>query len=337
MQLTALVDSPDHVCCRYRLAAFASHLKKAGHELRLESLPRSSFARLRMFRGLAGHTVILQRKLLSFWERTWLRQRAARLVFDFDDAVFLRDSYSPKGLHHPSRLRRFARVMRQCDAVVAGNSYLAEEAARWLDRKRVHVIPTCVAPEKYPVAAHRVAGEGVRLIWIGSSSTLKGLEAVTPLLEELGRAVFGLRLQMVCDRFIELQNLPVIATPWSEATEAADIAGADIGISWVPDDRWSLGKCGLKVLQYMAGGLPVVTNPVGVHREMVVHGETGFLTTTAEEWVAAVRQLAANPELRRRMGAAGRQRLIDHYSVEQGARKWTELLAGLGQRAACAS
>ena len=76
--------------------------------------------------------------------------------------------------------------------------------------------------------------------------------------------------------------MKVVFRPWSRETETAELAEGDIGIAYMPDDSWSLGKCGLKVLQYMAAGLPVVANPVGVHREMIVHGETGFLADTPE-------------------------------------------------------
>src|SRR5207249_4095705 len=109
-----------------------------------------------------------------------------------------------------------------------------------------------------------------------------------------------------CDQFLRLRHLPVIDCPWTEAGEAAALASADIGISWLPDDPWSRGKCGLKVLQYMAAGLPVVANAVGVHAELVSHGQTGFLVETPQEWAEAVRTLAQDPRLRRRMGRAGR-------------------------------
>ena len=143
-------------------------------------------------------------------------------------------------------------------------------------------------------------------------------------------------MKFICDRFLHFDGLPVVALRWTRATEAAEIAAADIGISWIPDDDWSRGKCGLKVLQYMAAGLPVVANPVGVHAEMVRHGETGFLADTAEEWVDAVGRLARDPDLRRRMGAAGRRLLEDRYSVASGARRWTALLDELrrGERRA---
>jgi glycosyltransferase involved in cell wall biosynthesis len=79
----------------------------------------------------------------------------------------------------------------------------------------------------------------------------------------------------------------------------------------------------------MAAGLPVVTNPVGVHPEMVRHGETGFLASSESDWVEAIRTLAESPSLRREMGAAGRKLVQERYSVEVGARMWLNLIDGL--------
>jgi glycosyltransferase involved in cell wall biosynthesis len=250
--------------------------------------------------------VIIQRRLLSAWQLYLLRRRAARLVFDFDDAIFLRDSYSPHGLDDPRKARGFARMMRAVDAVAAGNAYLADEARDAGATGIVSVIPTCVDVRRYQAAEHHREGLGVELVWIGSSSTLQGLERIRPLLEAIGRRYPGLRLKLVCDRFLHLERLPVLALRWSEGSEAAELASADIGISWVPDDAWSRGKCGLKLLQYMAAGLPVVANPVGVQTAIVRHGETGFLAETAEQWLEAIGRLAHDAALRRRMGVAGR-------------------------------
>lgn len=332
MHLTALVESTGHVCCRYRVAAFGPFLERAGHRLEVRPWPRRGWDWLRLRRALRhADVVVLQRKLPPAWQRWLLRRAARRLVFDFDDAVFLRDSYSPKGLHSPARRRRFAALVRAADAVAAGNAFLAEQAARQTGAGKVHVIPTCVNPAAYPLAEHTRAGAGVELVWVGSASTLRGLEAVRPLLEGLGRAQPGLRLKLVCDRFLELRHLPVIRCPWTETGEAAEIAAADVGISWVPDDLWSRGKCGLKVLQYMAAGLPVVANPVGVQAELVRHGETGLLARTPVEWAEAVARLAGDPGLRRRLGRAGRRRVEEGYSVAAGAARWVGLLGRLGE------
>jgi glycosyltransferase involved in cell wall biosynthesis len=327
VQLVALVDHPDHVCCRYRLAAFRSLLQASGHDFELMALPRYWWQRLRLWPRLRGQPVVVQRRLLAGWELKLLRRSARWLLFDFDDAIFLRDSYHG-ATSSPRLLRRFQAMMRCADGVLAGNEFLEETARRWTTTARVEVFPTCVEPSRYPLAAHSYAGE-TQLVWIGSSSTLQGLEQIRPMLEQLGRACPHLRLRLVCDRFIKLRHLPVLPCPWSDATEAHDVAAADIGISWLPDDDWSRGKCGLKVLQYMAAGLPVIANPVGVQLDLVRHGENGYLAETPEEWINAVRYLANNPGLRRRMGAAGRQRVEQEFSVRAGAVRWRGVFAAL--------
>jgi glycosyltransferase involved in cell wall biosynthesis len=333
---TGLVEGPDHVCCRYRLAAFRPYWEAAGHSLDVRAIPRPWWARVRFFRSLGGANVILQRRLLPGWQLALLRRAARHLVFDVDDAMFLRDSYSPKGHHDPRRLRRFAATARACDAVVAGNAFLHEQASRHGGRT-VHLIPTCVDPGRYPLAAHDRSPGDAEAVWVGSSSTLQGLEQARPLLEELGRRLGGLRLKLVCDRFPRWPNLRVIEWPWREEGEAAAIAAADVGISWVPDDLWSRGKCGLKVLQYMAAGLPVVANPVGVQCDLVRHGETGFLAQTPAQWVETVGRLAHDPALRQPMGLAGRRRVEAGYGVEAGAARWLVLFDRLAGSAAHAA
>ena len=124
---------------------------------------------------------------------------------------------------------------------------------------------------------------------------------------------------MICDRSLLLEHLPIDFRSWNGATETAELADADIGINWMPADDWSEGKCGLKVLQYMAAGLPVIANPVGVQKKLVRPGETGYLVETADEWEDAVQRLASNPALRRRLGAAGRRLVETEYDVARGA------------------
>ena len=330
MRIVALVASPDHVCARYRIVAFRSFLENAGHRFTIQILPRYWLTRWSLGREAAeADVVIVQRRLLSLWQLRTLRRQVRRLVFDFDDAVFLRDSYDPRGLHCEHRQQEFAAMIRAADAVVAGNNWLRDQALRWRGPAGVQVIPTCVNPRLYPLALQDDQATVVRLAWIGSSSTLQGLVRIQPVLERLGQTYPGLRLQLICDKTLPLQALPVVFRPWSQATEARDLADAHIGISWLPDDMWSRGKCGLKVLQYMAAGLPVVANPVGVQTDMVKPGVTGFVATSPAEWVEAVGQLVRDAGLRRRLGLAGR-RLVEHdYHVERGGQLWLDVLREL--------
>lgn len=325
MRIAALVKSPEHVCCRYRVAAFQRYFEEAGHRLEFHPWPTTFLSRLlpRRVLGLPD-VLIVQRKLMPAWQLGMLRRITGTLIFDFDDAVFVRDSFSQRGAHSTSRARHFANMVRKADIVVAGNSFLREQAAQWTNRDKIQLIPTCVDPTHYELASHHTAS--VRLVWIGSSSTLRALERKRDLLETIGQGCPNISLKLVCDRFLDLQHLPVERCPWNGATEARELADAEIGISWLPDDVWSRGKCGLKVLQYMAAGLPVVANPVGVQTELIRQGENGFIVETEAEWVQAINLLREDADLRRRMGLAGRQRVERDFSLNAGARLWLDNL-----------
>jgi glycosyltransferase involved in cell wall biosynthesis len=221
-------------------------------------------------------------------------------------------------------------MVQTADVVIAGNEFLRDQATAVTDPAKVRLIPTCVDVNRYRLAPHDWSRKRVKLAWIGSSSTIRGLDRIRDTLERLGKTIPRLELKIICDRSLTLSHLPVEFCPWQEATETAELADADIGISWLPDDGWSAGKCGLKVLQYMAAGLPVVANPVGMQARLVRHGETGFLVESAGEWEEAVRRLASDPELRRRMGLAGRRIVESQYHVARGAAAWEAVLQEMG-------
>ncbi len=327
MKLTALVEGPSHVCCRYRIEAFAWALAERGMQLEVVPLKRRPAARVRQLWATRGaDAVILQRKLLPIWQLALLRRSARRLIYDFDDAMFQRDSYSRKEPCSRTRLARFWATVYAADTILAGNDFLKQQASRYAEPTSVHRIPTCVEPNWYRPAWHARVGSEARLVWIGQAATLPSLACAREHLTAAGRTLPGMPLRLICDGTLDLSPLRVIPRVWSSQTETAELADADIGISWLPDDSWSRGKCGLKVLQYMAAGLPVVANPVGMNREMVLHERTGLLASTPREWADAIRRLADDPDLRRRMGAAGRRVAEQQYSVEGWGPKLAELV-----------
>jgi glycosyltransferase involved in cell wall biosynthesis len=333
MKLLALVDDPEHVCCRYRIRAFEPALRQAEWSVSYQGIEAGVVGRTRqLVCSSAFDAVILQRKLLPAWQLAILRRAAKRIVFDFDDAVLYRDSYDPRGIRSGRKLGRFGRTMRAADAVIAGNDFLADCAVRsGADPGRTHRIPTCVEPHDYPVAPHYAAsGAQLDLVWIGSSSTLKGLEESRPIWAAIASALPNVRLRVICDRFPTNFPLPVVAIPWKRHTESAELARAQIGVGWLPADDWSRGKCGLKILQYQAAGLPVVANPVGSHLEMVTHGETGFLPITPADWAADIARLAGDRSLRQRMGTLARQRVEREYSVLAWSQAFVAVIGGAG-------
>lgn len=325
MHIVALVESPEHVCCRYRLRSVFAGLATHGISTELRPIPRG-LSSWKIGGGL-GHAdwVVLQRKLLSRWMLLKLRWRVKNLAFDFDDAIFQRDSYHPKGPHSASQLRRFGATVRAADAVIAGNLWLGERAGE-AGAENVHVIPTCIDPSKYTPARHE-RQQSLTLVWVGSHSTLQGLARAKPLLEQIGLAIPGLTLRLVCNAFLDFDHLRVERVPWSEANEAQAITTADVGLSILPDDDWSRGKCGLKVLQYLAAGLPVVGNGVGVTPELVGNREAaGLLCNSVDEWVAALKQLH-DPSVRQRLGSIGWERVEQHFSPGVAVNGWLKIIA----------
>lgn len=333
MNVLALIEQPGNVCCRYRIDAYAPELTKRGHRLQAISLREGGRLRFLLYHAVAdADLVILQRKLLPSWQLSLVRRLAKSLIYDFDDAVFQRDSFQAKGPQSLRRQRRFLATIRAADTVIAGNAYLGRHASRIRGAGRIRIVPTTVQTDSYRQASHVRTGAGVRLVWIGSSSTLQGLELAARHLQAAGERTAGLELHLVCDRMADFPGVAVVPRRWSAATEVEDVAAADIGVSYLPDDAWSRGKCGLKVLQYMAAGLPVVANPVGMNRRMVVDGQTGLLADSPGEWAGAIARLAADPALRRRMGAAGRRAVEQRYSVERWGPQWADILESAVRR-----
>lgn len=327
MKLLALIEGPDHVCFRYRIQAFEPALAAHGWSLEAVPLSKHSLARISQLRRAAGaDAVILQRKLLPLWQLRILRKAAKSLVYDFDDAIFHRDSYHPKGVESWRRQAYFWATAYAADAITAGNDYLKNQAAAYVPAERVHFFPTCIEHARYRPARHWRKGGEAKLIWIGQRSTLPSLSLAKPGLAAAATALPGLELRVVSDVFPRLPGIAVAERIWSAATEAEELADTDIGVSWLPDDGWSLGKCGLKVLQFMAAGLPVVANPVGVHCQMVVHGETGFLARTPHDWQESIARLAVDPALRAQFGAAGRRLAQERYGADRWSRRMVELL-----------
>lgn len=258
------------------------------------------------------------------WVPLWVEHallRGVPYVLDLDDAVF--HNYDQ---HRSSWVRwlygrRVDELMARSALVTGGNHYLAQRAhdanARW-----VEVLPTVVDLDRYPASARThslTAANGVpRIVWIGSPTTAQYLQLLRLPLQALARTqAFVLRVVGSGEDEVDMPGVQVEVVAWSEATEVSCIRACDVGIMPLQDSPWERGKCGYKLIQYMACGLPVVASDVGVNPEIVQQGVNGFLARSHDDWLVALQQLLSDPSLRARMGQAGRQRVEQRYCMRR--------------------
>lgn len=239
------------------------------------------------------------------------------VIYDFDDAIFHQYDQHPNALVRRLLGNKLAPLLKRSKLAFCGNAYLEHYARRYCNH--TEVIPTTVDIDTYVPAPPKPISQKPVLGWIGSPSTWN----------------YCRPLQSVFSGFVKAGKLDVLIIgagstakhgnfefrDWSERREVEDIRHMDIGMMPIPDKPWARGKCGYKLIQYMACGLPVIASPVGVNSVIVEHGVNGFLASTEAEWQSAIEQLIADPALRHCMGQAGREKVEAHYSIQvQGPR-----------------
>lgn len=344
---------------RLRMMQYVPALQRAGIEVVVSPLFDDDYVR-----GLYAGSVPLISVIRAYWQRfccllsvgrydvVWLEQeiwpwlpawlelfllgRSTKLVMDCDDAVFHRYDEHRLWLVRWLLGKKIDGVMRRANMVTAGNEYLAKRA-RAAGCRRVEWLPTVIDLERYPSSMSLHEENAVVVGWIGSPSTADYLREVSAALEPL-QAAGLIRCIAIGARPDQLRGTPFEARVWQEDTEVAQLQGCDIGIMPLPDAPWERGKCGYKLVQYMACGLPVVASPVGVNATIVATGENGFLATEIGQWAEAVRQLALDSDLRGRMGRAGREQVEQTYCVQVQAGRLIEMLNAVvkGKDAVCA-
>ncbi|MDE2382834.1 MAG: glycosyltransferase, partial [Xanthomonadaceae bacterium] len=214
--------------------------------------------------------------------------------------------------------------MKRADLVTVGNDYLAARA-KAAGARRVEWLPTVVDLDRYPVPAGKEASAETVIGWIGSPATAQYLHQLTPALAQVASR-HAVRCVAIGARADQLEGTPFEAWIWCEDEEVDMLQRCDIGIMPLLDGHWERGKCGYKLIQYMACGLPVVASPVGVNADIVQPGVNGELAGITEEWVQILTGLVENAAIRQRMGEAGRESVEKTYSVQAQASRLANLL-----------
>jgi glycosyltransferase involved in cell wall biosynthesis len=327
MKILFLIQGFSVAASRYRVLQYLPFFKQAGMETRVIQFPEG-LAEWRHHQRLMREAdlIFVQRKRLPFYILIFLRRLGKKIVYDFDDAVMFKNSLSS----NPYSLRRrlsFRRMARNTDLVIAGNEFLREEAEKYC--KHVKTLPTPIDIERYRQKDYSEHSR-VNIGWIGDHGSIHYMESYRDLWEELGRKHKHAYLTIICDTFIETNDIPLVRRMWSSDREVEYLGELDIGVMPLFDDLWSRGKCGFKIIQYLAVGVPAVCTPVGINRDVVEPGVNGFWAETREDWVEKLSLLVQNATLRKEMGIAGRERVIREYTVQACAPRLVEWVKELG-------
>ncbi|MBU1001286.1 MAG: glycosyltransferase family 4 protein [Proteobacteria bacterium] len=309
---------------RFRVLPFVRSAREAGFAADWMRYPKTALARVAFFARLPKtEIIVLQKKLVSRAELALLRTRAGTLFFDFDDALWARhpNQGACGGEPDAKELARLLRVCAGVDGVIAGNSFLASKVRE--ASRRVELLPTPLDTQTYVPTVTKKSGLPV-VGWMGTSCNLFFLPEIFEALAPLGHSC---SLSVVSDGVCPIpQSLNGTCERWSPAAEVSQLQAMDIGLMPLTDDEYTRGKCGFKLLQYMACGVVPVASDVGFNREIVTHGVDGFLAASPADFAEYVGRLVNDKDLRRDMAARARETVVSRFSLSAAAeRLWVIL------------
>lgn len=324
---------------RYRLLQYIPFLQKEGIEFTVSSLLGDKYLeekfdtgkrkigpilkgfikRLSLIFSLSKYNLVVMYGeafpyLPAFFE-AYLRCIKLPYVYDYDDAIFHKYDKSRKSIIRSLLGNKIRYILKGARSVFAGNKYLADYAKEV--NQNILIVPTVVDLNRYSKIKtfNEESGSTFSIGWIGSPSTAEYLPMIAPALQSFLKNT-NTKLIIVGAGPLNLDGIDFENREWSEEAEIQDLLDFDVGIMPLPDSPWARGKCGFKLIQYMACGLPVIASPVGVNTEIVEHDVNGLLASTNEEWEAAFLNFYENRRLLPQMGASAREKVEKKYSLQ---------------------
>ncbi len=258
------------------------------------------------------------------WFETLLHLLRIPYIVDYDDAVFHRYDMHPSAFVRALLGRKIDRVMRHAVLVIAGNDYLAERAKK-AGARRVETLPSVVDVPRY-MLKQQDADSPFRIGWIGSPVTASYLDVIGNALTILSLEAKIHIVLIGAGNINPFPELPTTRLDWNEDQELSIGETFDVGVMPLVDGPFERGKCGYKLVQYMAGGLPVIASPVGINNQIITPGINGYLAASTDEWLESLRRLINDRELRFKMGQMGRRRAEQMYNLRITAPKLLEML-----------
>ncbi|MBI3011119.1 MAG: glycosyltransferase family 4 protein [Candidatus Omnitrophica bacterium] len=261
--------------------------------------------------------LLIHRELFPLGRRPFwgaLERFPGPVIYDYDDAMFLPQRAGRGILGRLENVETPKAVMRRSDVVLAGNQFLADYARPYA--RRVVVLPTCIDTGRFVPRPASVDGGGTPVVgWIGSYTAAKYLHSLAGALREAARTAPFRLYAIGSDALPVIEGVQIEQVEWELEREVEDFQRCDIGLYPLWDDAWARGKCAFKAIQFMACGVPVLASAIGMNLELIQDGVNGYLASTREEWVDKLTRLFEDPQLRLRLGRAGRQTVEARYAA----------------------
>lgn len=251
-----------------------------------------------------------------------------KLIADYDDAFFHRYDLHKYFLIKYLLGKKIDMVMNIANLVLAGNEYLAERAKN-NNAKKIEIFPTAVDTDKF-IKKEFNKEHYFTIGWIGSPSTTRYLYLIEKALKEIYNQG-NVRFAFIGAGDLKFKNFPTLNIDWDESTEVEEISKFDVGIMPLADSPFEKGKCGLKLIQYLSCGIPVIGSPVGVNNKIIQHGINGFKADTIEDWIKYLKIMKEDLDLRKKMGVEGRKFIIKNYSLECNSKRLVSLFKNIVQ------
>ncbi len=259
-----------------------------------------------------------------FVENIFLKKSITYIV-DYDDAIFDNYDSSRNGIFNSIFNLKIAKIMRNASVVIVGNKYLKNYALNVAKAKKIIELPTVVNLDLYPKVNHVSNKKFIKVGWIGTPNTIVFLKPLFSLFEKLSK-VLDVEFVAIGVDSNHVEHPLIKTKKWSYKNEASLLQDIDIGLMPLPNNKWTKGKCGYKLIQYMACSKPVIASPIGINKELINPGENGYLAYDLKDWGRYLRMLINSKNLRYSMGVNGRKIVEKKYSIGETAPKLSEIL-----------
>ena len=249
----------------------------------------------------------------------WVARHGTPLIYLLDDPLYI--PYRSPSNGRLSYLKCFGKVGTLCrlSTVVLTNSPSHSAFAR-RHNSNVWEIPSVVDADLYTGWMPDSAGRPACVGWSGSPSTIANLQLIRRPLKSLAERG-DIELLLIGARDFGLPEVPHTGLEWRAETEIEDLRRLDVGLLPVPRTPWAPHKFYLKLVQYMALGIPPVATPLGSNPTVIEDGETGFLVSGDAGWQQAVQRLVEDRELRARVGRRAADTALRRYTLQANAEK----------------